>query len=325
MNAELESCKAATRSGNSWTAQLAAGRKGKLALAGLPFENLGGNKTGKERVERRGETRMGKVREGETRVVAEGRRAIRRAEPDGETRAAEAGEDERKEKQWGRKKIVIKKREEEKVRWESGKAAQIWKSMKQYSSFKNSKARGNKHLAERNVSFPLPRLWEVWRLGRKAERSHFYFFSLCLFQWGKYFLENRYKNDVSSSRSREYWALFKAGHMEQDRFGTPQILLGDFLVRNGLMKFWSVWLILVACYFKEMRRGVRIRNKNGIACTKCQLSQNQTWPLWQHVEKGETALSMGQQLPEIPLFQLNYGIVSISVTKEAIFAQDWFW
>lgn len=42
---------------------------------------------------------MGKVREGETRVVAEGRRAIRRAEPDGETRAAEAGEDERKEKQ----------------------------------------------------------------------------------------------------------------------------------------------------------------------------------------------------------------------------------
>lgn len=36
---------------------------------------------------------------GKTRVVAEGRRAIRRTEPDGETRAAEAGEDERKEKQ----------------------------------------------------------------------------------------------------------------------------------------------------------------------------------------------------------------------------------
>lgn len=51
------------------------------------------------------------------------------------------------------------------------------------------------------------------------------------------FLENRYKNEVSSSRSHEYWALFKVGHMEQDRFGTPQIFLGDFLVRDGLMKF----------------------------------------------------------------------------------------
>lgn len=76
------------------------------------------------------------------------------------------------------------------------------------------------------------------------------------------FLENRYKNEVSSSRSCEYWALFKVGHMEQDRFGTPQIFLGDFLVRDGLMKFWAMWLILVACYFKETRRGVRIRNKN---------------------------------------------------------------
>lgn len=139
------------------------------------------------------------------------------------------------------------------------------------------------------------------------------------------FLENRYKDEVSSSRSHEYWALFKVGHMEQDRFGTPQIFLGDFLVRNGLMKFWAVWLILVACYFKETRRGVRIRNKNGIACTKCQFSQKQTWPLWQHVEKRETALSMDQQLPEIPLFQLNYGIISISVIKEAIFTQDCFW
>lgn len=50
-------------------------------------------------MERRGETRVGKVGEGESAVVAEGRRAIRRTEPDGETRAAEAGEDERKEKQ----------------------------------------------------------------------------------------------------------------------------------------------------------------------------------------------------------------------------------
>ena len=53
-----------------------------------------------------------------------------------------------------------------------GKGEQIWKSMKQYS-FKNSKARGNKYLAERNVSFPLPRLLEMWRLGRKTEEIHF--------------------------------------------------------------------------------------------------------------------------------------------------------
>lgn len=50
------------------------------------------------------------------RVVAVGRRPIRRTEPDGETRGAELREDEKKEKQCGRKKIVIKKREEEKVR-----------------------------------------------------------------------------------------------------------------------------------------------------------------------------------------------------------------
>lgn len=50
------------------------------------------------------------------RLAAEGRSLIRRAEPDGETRGAELGEDEKKEKQSGRKKIVIKKREEEKVR-----------------------------------------------------------------------------------------------------------------------------------------------------------------------------------------------------------------
>lgn len=43
----------------------------------------------------------------------------------------------------------------------------------QYSSFKNSKERGKKYLAERNVSFPLPGLSEMWRLGRKAERTRF--------------------------------------------------------------------------------------------------------------------------------------------------------
>lgn len=36
---------------------------------------------------------------GEMRVAAEGRRPIRRTEPDGETRGAELGEDEKKEKQ----------------------------------------------------------------------------------------------------------------------------------------------------------------------------------------------------------------------------------
>ena len=56
---------------------------------------------GQERSEWKGEERQrwGRCKRGKTRVAAEGRRPIRRTEPDGETRGAELGKDEKKEKQ----------------------------------------------------------------------------------------------------------------------------------------------------------------------------------------------------------------------------------